>query len=83
MEAMRRFWRRLFTWLIFFAAGAAVGFYVRDQQQHKKIQEAVEDARQEMQQRAERAREGIEAGARAAADSTRAAVREMLGDSAN
>jgi uncharacterized protein HemX len=89
-ERRRRITIKLVMWLIVFGAGVAVGFYVRDQQQHERIQEAVEQARreverasEEMMERGRRAGEGLRAGAQAAADSTRAAVREMLGDTAH
>lgn len=89
-EMKRKLGGKLLLWLILFGAGTATGFYVRDQQQHERIQEAVEQAREDMEQareelmqRGRRAGEDIKAGAQAAADSTRAAVREMMGDSAN
>lgn len=87
--------RRLAFWLLarlfIFALGVAAGYYARDRQQHKKIQEAVERVRAELQdvgragqeviERGRRAGEGVRAGARAAAESTRAAVEEIVGDS--
>ncbi len=89
-EIRRKIGGKLLWWLILFGSGAATGFYVRDQQQHERIQEAVARAREDMGkaseefiERGRRAGEDIRAGAQAAADSTRAAVREMMGDSAN
>ena len=79
----KRIMMKLIGWLMIFGAGAAAGFYVRDQQQHEKIRQAVEEAREELMERGRRAGEDIRAGAQVAADSARAAVREMIGDTAN
>lgn len=81
----RRFLARILPWLIVFAAGVTTGYYVRDRQQDEKIQEAAERARREMErvgleaiERAQSAGEELRAGARAAAESTKAAFRELL-----
>lgn len=87
-ERRRRLWLRLLPWLIVFGGGFAGGFYVRDRQQHERLQDAVEDARKEMEDagleaidRARRAGSDLTAGAQAAADSARAAFRRLLGGS--
>lgn len=75
--------------LLIFAAGGASGYYFRDQQQQEKVQEAVDNARHEMEEagleaieRARRAGGDLRAGAEAAAESTKAAFRELLRGSA-
>jgi uncharacterized protein HemX len=88
MEKRRRsLMARLFPWLFVFALGVAAGYYVRDRRQHNEIQEAVQEARQDMErvgleaiERARRASGDLRAGAEAAADSARAAFRELVGD---
>ena len=81
----RRLLARLSPWLIVFVAGVGVGYYARDQRQDEKLREAAERARQEMEQvgldaieRAQSAGEGLRAGAQAAAESTKAAFRELV-----
>lgn len=87
-ERRRKLFWKLFPWLFVFGLGFAGGFYVRDQQQHERLQEAVENAREEMQdagleaiERARRAGSDFGAGAEAAAESTKAAFRRLLGGS--
>lgn len=77
---------RLFPWLLMFLVGGAAGYYVRDRQANERMQEAVQQTRQEMERaaleaigRARRAGADLSAGAEAAADSTRAAFRELTG----
>ncbi len=87
----RRLLAKLLPWLFVFAAGVAVGFYVRDQQQHKRIERAITEARRDMERTAQEAMEiGRRAGedfqasvraARVAAESTKAALHELTGDS--
>lgn len=88
-ERRGRFTNKLFTWLVIFLIGGAAGWYVRDQQ-YENIQEELDrvkqelrDTREQLSERSRRAGEGIRRGAEAAADSTKAAVREMMGDTAN
>ncbi len=76
----------LAPWLLMFAAGAATGYYMRDRQQHEKVLEAADKAREEMEtagleaiERARRAGSDFRAGADAAAESTKAAFRELVG----
>jgi hypothetical protein len=76
---------RLLFLLFVFGAGGVSGYYFRDRQQQEKVQDAVENAREEMERasldaidRAKRAGGDLRAGAEAAAESTRAAFRELL-----
>lgn len=86
MAEKRSFTSRLLTLLIVFLIGGAAGWYVRDQQYENiqeelaQVREELKDTQQELKERTRRAGEGIRAGAAAAADSTKAAVREMVGD---
>ncbi len=89
-ERRRKLFWRLFPWMFVFGLGGATGFYVRDRQQHERLQDAVETAREEMEnagleaiERARRAGAGFGAGAQAAAESTKAAFRRLLGESEN
>lgn len=82
------FMSRLIWWVVLFGAGSGVGYYVRDRQQRNEVQEAVERARDDAEQaalsaieRARRAGGDLRAGAEAAAESTKAAFRELLGGS--
>ncbi len=87
----KRLLAKLLPWLFVFAAGVAVGFYVRDQQQHKRIERVYEEARRDLERTAQeameigrRASEDLQASVRAArvaAESTKAALRELTGDS--
>lgn len=77
---------RLLLWLILVGLGFGAGWYVRDRQAEREVQQAAARARQEMEQvgleaidRARRAGGDLRAGAQAAADSVRAAFREILG----
>jgi len=77
--------------VVVFGIGVGVGFYVRDRQQHERLQDAVESAREQMEEagleaidRARRAGADLTAGAEAAAESTKAAFRRLvLGPSEN
>jgi hypothetical protein len=80
----------MFVLLIAFAAGAASGYWFRDRQQAERLETAVADARQEVRDatlsaidRARRAGGGLAAGAEAAAESTRAALRQLVGSERN
>ncbi len=77
--------RALAPWVVVFGIGVGVGFYVRDRQQHERLQDAVESAREQMQEagleaidRARRAGADLTAGAEAAAESTKAAFRRLV-----
>ncbi len=77
--------RALTPWVIVFGIGVGVGFYVRDRQQHERLQDAVESAREQMEEaglkaidRARRAGADLTAGAEAAAESTKAAFRRLV-----
>ncbi len=77
--------RALAPWVIVFGIGVGVGFYVRDRQQHERLQDAVESAREQMEEagleaieRARRAGADLTAGAEAAAESTKAAFRRLV-----
>ncbi len=77
--------RALAPWVVVFGIGVGVGFYVRDRQQHERLQEAVESAREQMEEagleaieRALRAGADLTAGAEAAAESTKAAFRRLV-----
>ncbi len=77
--------RALAPWVVVFGLGVGVGFYVRDRQQHERLQEAVESVREQMEEagldaieRARRAGADLTAGAEAAAESTKAAFRRLV-----
>ncbi len=77
---------RLLPWLVVFVLGGAAGYYVRDRQAHDRMQETVEQTRRQMERaaleaigRAQRAGSDFGAGAEAAAESTKAAFRELTG----
>ncbi len=77
--------RALAPWVVVFGLGVGVGFYVRDRQQHERLQDAVESAREQMEEagleaieRARRAGADLTAGAEAAAESTKAAFRRLV-----
>ncbi len=77
--------RAVTPWIVVFGLGVGVGFYVRDRQQHERLQDAIEDAREEMEEagvealdRARRAGADLGASAEAAAESTKAAFRRLL-----
>ena len=76
----------LLGFLIIFLLGAAAGYWFRDRQADEQIAAAATDARQRVQataleaiQRAQRAGSDLAAGAEAAAESTKAAFRELTG----
>ena len=78
--------RALAPWVVVFGIGVGVGFYVRDRQQHERLQDAVESAREQMEEvgleaidRARRVGGDLTAGAEAAAESTKAAFRRLVG----
>ncbi len=80
--------RAVGPWIVVFGLGVGVGFYVRDRQQHERLEEAIESAREEIEEagveaieRARRAGADFGAGAEAAAESTKAAFRRLLGGS--
>ena len=80
--------RALAPWIIVFGLGVGVGFWVRDRQQHERLQDAIEEARGEIEEagveaidRARRAGADFGAGAEAAAESTKAAFRRLLSGS--
>lgn len=89
-ERRKRFLMWLLPKLIVFAVGIGLGYYVRDRQQDD-LRDAYQEAMAELKElraagedvveRGRRAGEGLRAGAKAAADSTREAVREIVGDS--
>ena len=75
----------LTPWVVVFGIGVGVGFYVRDRQQHERLQDAVESAREQMEEagleaidRARRAGADLTAGAEAAAESTKAAFQRLV-----
>lgn len=79
---------RLVWWAVLFGAGLGIGYSVRDRQQRNEVQEAVKRARDEAEgaalgaiERARRAGGDLRAGADAAAESTKAAFRELIGGS--
>ena len=86
MNQLRRgFVRAVAPWIVVFGLGVGLGFYVRDRQQHDRLQDAIEDAREEVEEAGvealERARQvgaDLGAGAEAAAESTKAAFRRLL-----
>jgi hypothetical protein len=89
-QRRRGFVRVLVPWVVVFGIGVGVGFYVRDRQQHELLQDAIENAREEMGEagleaieRARRAGAELTAGAEAAAESTKAAFRRLIGGSEN
>ena len=83
---MRRLFAQLVRLALAFVIGAAAGYYVRGQRQDDEIRTAAERAREEVEaaglEAIERAREagsGLVAGAEAAAESAKAAFRELIG----
>ena len=77
--------RAVAPWIMVFGLGVWVGFFVRDRQQHKRLEEAIESAREEIEEagveaieRARRAGADFGAGAEAAAESTKAAFRRLF-----
>ena len=77
--------RALALWIVVFGIGVEVGFYVRDRQQHERLQDAVESDREQMEEasldaieRAWRAGADLTAWAEAAAESTKAAFRHLV-----
>lgn len=89
-ERRRGFMQRLTPWVVVFGLGVGVGFYVRDRQQHERLQDAIEDAREEMEEagleaieRARQAGSDLTAGAEAAAESTKAVFRRLIRGSDN
>ncbi len=77
--------RALAPWVVVFGIGVGVGFQVRDRQQHERLQDAVESAREQMEEvgleaieRARRVGGDLTAGAEAAAESTKAAFRRLV-----
>lgn len=83
---MKRPRARALRAFILLLAGFAAGYYVRDQRQDDELRQAVHRAREEMRDagleaidRARRAGAGFASGAEAAAESTRAAFRELVG----
>jgi hypothetical protein len=86
--------RKLLLWLLprllIFAAGVAVGYYVRDREADRLKQtyeqtltelNQLKRTGQEVIERGRRAGESLRSGAKAAADSTRAAVEGITGES--
>lgn len=81
------FW--IFTRALIFLAGAALGYYVRDQR-GADLRQAYEQAVMELEElkrtgsdvidRGRRAGEELRGGAEAAAESTRGAIEEVVGD---
>jgi len=74
----------LLGFLIIFLLGAGAGYWFRDRQADQQIAAAASDARQKVEataldaiQRAQRAGADLAAGADAAAESTKAAFREL------
>ena len=67
----RRFSIHTVLWLVMFVAGFAAGFFVRDRQQHERVERAVEEALN----RTQRAGEELGRGAKSAAG-------ELKGDKA-
>ena len=81
----RRALRFLFPWIVVFGLGVGTGFYVRDRQQHERLQDATEAVREQMEEagleaidRARQAGSDLSAGAGAAADSARAAFQRLI-----
>ncbi len=77
--------RAVAPWIVVFGLGVGVGFYVRDRQQHERLQDAIENAREEVEEagvealeRARQAGADLGAGAETAAESTKAAFRRLL-----
>lgn len=67
----RRFSIHIVLWIGLFAAGFGTGFVVRDRQQHKKVEQAVDEATAELREaleRTHRAGEELGKGAKSAAD---------------
>ena len=74
----------LLGFLVVFLLGGAAGYWFRDRQANEEIAAAASDARQRVEataleaiQRAQRAGSDLAAGAEAAAESTKAAFREL------
>ena len=65
--------RALTPWVVVFGIGVGVGFYVRDRQQHERLQEAVESAREQMEEAGLKA---IDRARRAGADSPQGLKRQ-------
>ena len=89
-QRRRGFMQRLVPWVVVFGIGVGVGFYVRDRQQHERLQEAIENAREDIEEagveaieRARQAGADLTAGAEAAAESTMAAFRRLVRGSEN
>ena len=89
-QRRRGFLVRLMPWVVVFGIGVGVGFYVRDRQQHERLQEAIENAREDMEEagleaidRARQAGAELTAGAEAAAESTKALFRRLVRGSEN
>ena len=77
--------RAVAPWIVVFGLGFGGGFYVRDRQQHERLQDAIEDAREEVEEaglealdRARQVGADLGAGAEAAAESTKARFRRLL-----
>lgn len=70
----RSFFRRLLPYIIVFAGGVGFGYYVSDQRQDERLQEALQRAGEDLIER------GRDLG-ESARDSARAAVRRLAGDS--
>jgi hypothetical protein len=91
-DRRRRFWGWLLPRLLIFAVGVAVGYYARDRET-RRVSEAYEQAvvelerlkatGQDMIDRGRRAGESLKAGAETVADSTKAAVESIKGESKN
>jgi hypothetical protein len=82
--------QRLVPWVVVFGIGVGVGFYVRDRQQHERLQDAIENAREEIEEagveaieRARQAGADLSASAEAVAESTKATFRRLVRGSEN
>lgn len=64
---------RLLPYIIIFAAGTGFGYYVRDQRQDRRLQEAIERAGNEIVDRSRELGESV-------TDSARSAIRRLAGD---
>lgn len=80
----------LAPWVIVFGLGVGTGFYIRDRQQHRRLEEAVQEIREDVEDaglealdRARQAGADLGAGAGAAAESTKAVFRRLLRGSDN
>lgn len=88
-ERRRRFLLWLLPRLLIFAAGVAVGYYVRDREA-SRLKQAYEQTLSELNElrqtgeqaieRGRRAGESLRSGAKAAAESTKAAVERVSGE---